>query len=137
MNVLTVDPSSHTPIYLQVMDQVRAGVREGTLAPGTPLPSVRHLASSLEVNPNTVAKAYMLLEKEGIIRSVRRRGTFIADQAATRAQEAAGERLGQTLDRVLEEMDQLGLDRDAFLEALKQKLRDKGRQADSSGGGSQ
>ena len=79
VDVLTVDASSETPIYVQIMDQIRARVRDGALLAGTPLPSVRQLAGDLEVNPNTVAKAYALLEHEGVLLTRSRRGVFVAE----------------------------------------------------------
>ena len=67
-----LNPQSGTPIYRQLMDQVRRLVASGQLAPGTPLPSVRELALEHAVNPMTISKAYNLLELEGVL--VRNRG---------------------------------------------------------------
>ncbi len=127
MQILTIDTRTPIPIYLQIIDQVRAGVQSGDLTPGTPLPSVRQLASELEINPNTVAKAYLLLEREGILRSVRRRGCFVAEGAAARAEQSLGQRLDRALDRVIEETVKLGVSRAQLLAALQQKI--SGRRA--------
>lgn len=135
MRVLTIDTSRPTPIYLQIIDQIRSGVREGILTPHSPLPSVRQLATDLEINPNTVAKAYMLLEREGMIRTVRRRGSFIADGAPARARESADERLNETLERVLAETETLGIDRRDVLEALRRKLDEAGPREEPTSGG--
>ena len=136
MWVLTVEAGGRTPVYAQIIDRVRAGVREGSLGPGTPLPSVRQLARDLGVNANTVAKAYMLLEREGILHSVPRRGCYVADSASDRAQQSLDERLSRTLDRVLEETEMLGLDRDAVLEALRRKLEADPSPGNQAGGSS-
>jgi GntR family transcriptional regulator len=122
VQILTIDTRTPTPIYLQIIEQVRDGVQSGDLTPGTPLPSVRQLASELEINPNTVAKAYLLLEREGILRSVRRRGCFVAEGAAARAEQSLGQRLDQALDRVIEETVKLGVSRAQLLDALQQKI---------------
>lgn len=75
-----IDPSSGTPIYRQLVDQVRQAVASGVLRAGDRLPSVRDLAVELAVNPNTVAKAYQELEREGVIETPRGKGSFIADR---------------------------------------------------------
>lgn len=78
-----IDPSSGTPIYRQLVDQVRQAVASGVLRAGDKLPSVRDLAVELAVNPNTVAKAYQELEREGVIETPRGKGSFIADRDHT------------------------------------------------------
>lgn len=65
--VISLDETSPTPKYQQIVDQVRALVAQGALAPGTALPSVRQLAADLGVNINTVLAAYRALEAEGIV----------------------------------------------------------------------
>ncbi len=130
MSVLTVDASSETPIYVQIMDQIRARVRDGALLAGAPLPSVRQLAGDLEVNPNTVAKAYALLEHEGVLLTRSRRGVFVAEGGRGRASDAADRRLEGAIQRVIEEGRSLGLSRGGILEALTRRLEASG----SSGG---
>ena len=78
---LKVDPSSGLPIYLQIVNQIRFAVSSGELKPDGKLPSVREAALLLRINPNTVSKAYTLLEYEGIINSKRGDGTFISSSA--------------------------------------------------------
>jgi len=75
-----IDPSSGTPIYRQLVDQVRQAVASGVLRAGDRLPSVRDLAVELAVNPNTIAKAYQELEREGVIETPRGKGSFVADR---------------------------------------------------------
>ncbi|WDL96243.1 GntR family transcriptional regulator [Alicyclobacillus sp. ALC3] len=79
---LHVDPRSSVPVYLQVVNGVKAAVAKGMLSPGDRLPSVRELATELTINHNTIAKAYQELERERIIEVVRGRGTFITLQPA-------------------------------------------------------
>jgi GntR family transcriptional regulator len=66
------------PLYVQIMDEVRRGLVRGTLGPGDGLPSVRELASELQVNPRTVSQAYAELEREGVVRVRPGKGTFVA-----------------------------------------------------------
>jgi GntR family transcriptional regulator len=79
--ILSVDISSGVPIYLQIIQQVKRRVATGILKPGERLPSVRELAETLRVNPNTVAKAVSELERDGIVETRRGSGTFILDAA--------------------------------------------------------
>ena len=65
------------PPFVQLIDQIRQAVSSGQLAPGEPLPSIRQLASDLELNNKTVAKAYRLLERDSVIQSRGYRGTFV------------------------------------------------------------
>ena len=65
--VLTVDPRSGVPIYLQIVEQIKRSVALGVLQAGEQLPTVKQLALDLTVNPNTVARAYRDLERENVI----------------------------------------------------------------------
>jgi GntR family transcriptional regulator len=75
------NPSLGTPIYLQLMEQVKHAVETGALRAGDQLPGIRPLAEELVVNPNTVAKAYRELEHEGVIELRHGAGAFIAATA--------------------------------------------------------
>lgn len=77
--LLHVNASSGVPVYLQIQGQVKHAVAAGALKQDDVLPSVRKLAAELRVNPNTVARAYQELEREGVIRTVPGGGTFVAD----------------------------------------------------------
>lgn len=68
------------PIYEQVKDGLRKLVVTGALQPGDKLPSVRSLASSLAINPNTIQRAYEALEREGYLYSVAGKGSFVAER---------------------------------------------------------
>ena len=79
---LEIDFTNHTPIYLQIMSQVKHAVASGELNPGDQLPTVRQLAADLRVNFNTVARAYRQLDEEGIISTQHGRGTYILEPAS-------------------------------------------------------
>ena len=123
MLYVEVDVHSTVPVYEQIMDQIRGAVRAGQLAPGAPLPSVRQLAADLELNPNTVAKAYSLLERDGVVETARRRGTLVAGTAPAKARKAVHRRLQAAVDHVLEHTASLGIDADELLDALQSRLR--------------
>src|SRR5207244_11145396 len=77
--LLHLNPSSGVPVYLQLEAQVKQAVAAGALRTGEALPSTRKLAAELRINPNTVARAYQDLERDGVTRSVPGGGTFVAD----------------------------------------------------------
>jgi len=78
--MFSIDLTSRTPIYEQIYEKIISLIVNGTLAENDQLPSVRTFAKTAGVNPNTVAKAYQELERNGIIYSVPGRGSFIAKQ---------------------------------------------------------
>jgi len=73
-----LDPASGVPFYRQVIDQILAGIATGAFAPGDQLPTVRTLAVELQVNLNTVAKAYKELEIRGVLTTQQGSGTYVA-----------------------------------------------------------
>lgn len=77
--MVNIDVKSNKPIYEQITEQVKENIIKGYLNENDLLPSVRKLAVMLNVNPNTVAKAYQELERQNIIITIRGKGTFIAE----------------------------------------------------------
>src|SRR6476469_7541325 len=75
-----LDMHSGVPVYRQIVDQVRGAVAAGSLAAGYQLPTVRQLAVDLEINPNTVVRAYRELELGGLLETHQGTGTFISEQ---------------------------------------------------------
>ncbi|MBN1955232.1 MAG: GntR family transcriptional regulator [Anaerolineae bacterium] len=76
---IRIESDSRIPIYAQIEDQVRAMIAAGQLRPGNQLPTIRQLAAELRINYNTVAHAYMELDRAGVITTQRGRGTFVAE----------------------------------------------------------
>ncbi|MDT0158732.1 GntR family transcriptional regulator [Microbacterium sp. ARD32] len=105
--MITVDPSAALAPFEQIRSQLADGIRSGELADGHRLPSIRQLAGDLRVAAGTVAKAYALLEEEGLVETSRARGTRVraghaypdAVQAAARVYVAASS--GLTLEQAL------------------------------------
>jgi GntR family transcriptional regulator len=75
-----LDLHTGVPVYRQLIDQVRAGIASGALSAGDQLPTVRQLAVDLEINPNTVMRAYRELELGGLLETHQGTGTFISDK---------------------------------------------------------
>jgi GntR family transcriptional regulator len=76
---LRINCSSGVPIYLQLMEQIKHAVDTGAIRAGEQLPTIRKIASELAMNPNTAAKAYCELEREGVIEVRHGSGTYVAE----------------------------------------------------------
>ena len=98
---MKIDPGSHQPIYLQIADSVRAAVAAGVYQPGEVLPSLRAMALDIQVNPNTVQRAYDELEREGLVYSKRGKGLFVTEQGATSARSQAQDSVRRALDEAV------------------------------------
>lgn len=118
---LDLQPSSATPLYRQIVEQVTRAVAAGALRDGDELPSVRAVAQQYVINPMTVSKAYSLLEAQGVLE--RRRGMGMRVRAGEGA--ATGERLAllqPALDQAARAARQLGIAPDHALAAFQQTL---------------
>jgi GntR family transcriptional regulator len=110
--VLTVDPRSGVPIYLQIIEQVKRSVAIGILSAGEQLPTVKQLALDLTINPNTVAKAYRELERDGVIETAAGRGSFVrANGVADSTKSAASDVARDSIESVVRDAKSLGLTR--------------------------
>ena len=98
-----INPGSDTPIYKQITDQARLSVTNCKLAVGDQLPSVRALAELLVVNPNTVARAYAELMREGLLESRAGRGVFISRKRKVFSRAEGWRRLDPLLDALIGE----------------------------------
>lgn len=76
---INIDENTSTPIYQQILEQVKDLISNGQLKPGEKIPSVRDLADWLQLNPSTVARAYYCLKQEGFVTANRRHGTVVMD----------------------------------------------------------
>lgn len=119
--MITIDYKSRVPIY----DQITAGIIRlkavGVLKPGDKLPSVRSLAIKLGINPNTVQKAYAILEADGVIYSVSGKGSFISDDS--RAAEAILNAAKDDFRIAAETAQRMGLDLNTLTEILNETYK--------------
>lgn len=107
--MLQIDDLSPTPVYEQIVLQIRGAIAGGALALGAPLPPIRQLALDLEVNPATVAKAYQMLERDGIIRTAGRRGTFVHADAAPNLEDSLRKEAAQEARNLAQKWLERGL----------------------------
>lgn len=106
------------PIYEQVKDGFCQLILSGALPPDYKLPSVRELASSLTINPNTIQRAYRSLEQEGYIVSVPGKGSFVCND--NQAVKARQQELLVRFEKLVREMEQLGISRQHLIELLQE-----------------
>ena len=111
------------PVYLQLVDQVKAAAASGALAEGDPLPSIRPLAEELRVNRNTVAKAYAELESQGAIETIAGKGCFIrkTHQSPYR-KDVRLKLLTEEIDDAVVQAHHLQIDRAEFLRLAKARF---------------
>lgn len=119
---IALDRSSPEPLSDQLSAAIADRIHRGSLAPGSRLPTVRALAEDLELAPNTVAKAYRVLEVQGLIVGRGRRGTFVTDRLPKgfTGREFA---LGEATDAFVRRGKQLGFGAEEMRRALDRALR--------------
>ncbi|HEY5058255.1 MAG TPA: GntR family transcriptional regulator [Gaiellaceae bacterium] len=120
-----LDPRSGVATYLQIVQQVKEALRLGTISVGDQLPTVREVVADLAINPNTVAKAYRDLEREGLVIARQGRGTFVASTLAPAAASLRHYKgLRVELERWLEAAGNVGLDEESIRALISATLRE-------------
>ena len=113
---------SGKPVYLQLVDQVKAAAASGAVQPGDPLPSIRPLAEELRVNRNTVAKAYAELEHERVIESIPGKGCFLRASAAPFRKDVRLKLLAGEIDAAVVQAHHLQIARSEFLQLAEDRF---------------
>ncbi|MEN6372880.1 MAG: GntR family transcriptional regulator [Armatimonadota bacterium] len=121
--ILKVDTTRSTPIYAQIVEQIKRAIASGVLKAGDPLPSLRETAVGLRVNPLTVDKAYKQLEREELIETRHGLGSFIAASSRIIADGFRKQVLQQSIDNLLTDAQHLGIS----CEELKEMLDDRAK----------
>ena len=111
------------PVYLQIVQQVKYLVAAGRLASGEELPPIRVLAEQLVINPNTVARAYLELEREGVVVKRHGSGTYVSDEGSPLARRERVKILTKHMDALLAEAQHMDVDFDALLALLKERRK--------------
>jgi len=120
--ILQINFKSGKPIYLQIVDQIKAAAASGALQPGEALPSIRPLAELLRVNRNTIAKAYTELESLGVIESLPGRGSFLKENHSALRKEARRKMLIEDVDQAIVQAHHLQVPREEFLKLIQERL---------------
>ncbi len=129
--IFTLSNSSGVPYYRQIVNHVIYGVANGMLKPGEKLPTVRQLAVDLQVNLNTISKAYSELEIRGIINTQQGTGTFVSESGAELDPAEKAKGIEMLCGRFLDEVAAMGVSTDEALSVLKKiekerKCRNRG-----------
>jgi len=122
--IIRVQPGTGNPIYLQIESQVKHAIAAGALKLDDALPSVRKLAAELRINPNTVARAYQNLERDGILRTVPGGGCYVSSQSPGLMKSEKLRRLRPMATQLAVEARQLRLARAELLQLLENSYDD-------------
>jgi GntR family transcriptional regulator len=131
---ITITTGSGTPIYRQIIDQVRLGVATSALFAGQAMPSVRALAEEHLVNANTVVKAYAELVRDGILESHHGKGFFVAQKRQIFSRAERMRRLRQAVEAFVHEAVFLDFTADEIRQVVSEKLADLELETNPVGG---
>jgi len=120
--VIQLNFRSGKPVYIQVVDQIKAAAASGSLQPGEALPCIRPLAEDLKVNRNTIAKAYAELENLGIIETVPGKGCFLKETQTLFRKDVRRKMLIEDIDQAIVQAHHLQVPGDEFLELVRERL---------------
>ena len=116
--MIQLDERSSKPLYEQIIEQFKLLVARGSLMPEDAIPSVRKLAPQLGITPSTVAKAYQELERQGVIETIRAKGTFIARKVELQADDRKLSALHQSLSSIALELKMMGYTKEQAMELM-------------------
>lgn len=118
MNVI-ISNSSDSPIYEQIVSQIKGQIIQGQLKSGEALPSIRNLAKELNISVITTKRAYEELEKEGFIETIRGKGSYVSSQNKEFIREQKMKEIELKLVEIIKESKMLGLNKEELFEILK------------------
>jgi GntR family transcriptional regulator len=120
--ILQINFKSGKPVYLQVVDQVKAAAASGVLQPGEALPGIRPLAEELRVNRNTIAKAYSELENLGVIETLPGKGCFLTANHSPLRKDVRRKMLIVEIDQAIVQAHHLQVPRHELVELVRERL---------------
>jgi GntR family transcriptional regulator len=119
---IQITSGSNEPIYSQIVEQIRQAIAKGELGIGEKLPAVRKLASELVINPNTVAKAYTILEQTGFVATKTGSGTFVTDPKLRHHDAGDMNALAERMDSVIARGLSLGITGEEMISLFNNRL---------------
>ncbi len=128
---IQISPGSNSPIYKQVAEQIGEAIAKGTLSIGDKLPAVRKLAAELVINPNTVARAYTILERAGLVNTKTGSGTFVSDPKLRSRDAADINALTERIDTLITRGLNLGFESNELISIFKDRLAAFGNKPES------
>ncbi len=121
-STIVLDAASGVPFYRQIIRQVEMAILDGRLVPGDRLPTIRSLAITLKINPNTIAKAYAELELRGFVSTQVGSGTFVSDKRPPPDEGERESRIEGVVVRCIRELESLGVLRTAIPDVVREYL---------------
>jgi len=118
---INISAREGAPIYQQIVNQVKYLVASGRLAPGEEIPPIRALAEQLTINPNTVARAYLELERAGVVTKRHGAGTYVSESGSPLARRERVRILTRRIDALLAEAVNMGIELDEIVDLLRER----------------
>lgn len=115
--MINLDYQSRVPIYEQIVQGIEKYVALGILKPEQQIPSIREMAASLGINPNTVKKAYSILEQRGTIVTLSTKGTFISIKTDKIVENSVNEKI-EEIKKIIEEIEKFGISKEEIIKKL-------------------
>lgn len=116
-----INSNDGVPIYLQIVTQIKYLIAAGRLAPGEEIPPIRALAEQLVVNPNTVARAYLELERAGVVTKRHGSGTYVLDASSPLSRREKLKVLKQRADALIVEASHLEIELEEVVDLLRER----------------
>ena len=117
-NLIKIDSRNSRPIYEQIIDSIKENILKGILRPGDKLPSVREMSSMITANPNTVSRAYMELERQGVTETLRGKGTFVSSNYKPKVEEESMEKLKDDIKKIIVEAYYMGIEKEDMIQII-------------------
>lgn len=125
---MTIEFDNNLPIYLQIMNYIKREIITGKLQPGDKIPSVRELASELQINPNTVQRTFQELEREEIVETRRGLGRYVTSEGS-KIMTIKKEMAGELIDNFIRGMRELGFKNEDILSIVAEAVNDRSRES--------
>ncbi len=116
-NLITIDYQSRTPIYEQIIKEFEKYIALGILKENDQIPSIRELAATLGINPNTVRKSYERMEMLGIIKTVSTKGTFVTNASALAIESKINDSITKIND-IIKDLESLGISKAEIIKRI-------------------
>ncbi|MCT4593644.1 MAG: GntR family transcriptional regulator [Anaeromicrobium sp.] len=122
--MFNINPRSSTPIYMQIVDEVKESILKGILESGDKMPSVRELAKMMIINPNTIQKAYKELERQRVIEKIRGKGTFVSTDYEGKRDESRMDLVKDSFKKGLIELKYMGIREDEIMGIIEELIEE-------------
>lgn len=116
---LSIDQDSSTPVYIQIMEQIKKAISIGVFEVGKPIPTIREIALQLRINPNTVAKAIRELEREGVLKTYVGKGSFVSENSLNITKKDKEGQIMKLIEDFIKDVKWMNLDKDEVIKMIK------------------